>query len=97
MKISNTNYRSNYYNHSTISAVNENIQNKKTYKNASSQVDIHIKDFSHKIDSVKRDDDLTLDEIEALRTELRNNPVTSEKLADALIGYAKENTWQKGY
>ncbi|MGU8834131.1 hypothetical protein ACSW8S_18400 (plasmid) [Clostridium perfringens] len=95
MKISSTNYRSNYYNNSTVSTVKESIQNRKTHRNISGKVDIQIKDFSHKVDSIKKDESLSLNEIEALRAELKNNPVTSEKLADALINYHKENSWQK--
>ena len=57
--------------------------------------EIKLKNFSDTIAKLKVENELDVATIERLKNELSSNSITSEKLADAMIDYVKNNQWNK--
>ena len=57
--------------------------------------DVSCISFNTKNINMDNSEELSTEQIEKLRAELSSNKITSNLLADVLIGYTKENVWQK--
>ena len=77
--------------------VKEQIAQNKVARKENDNVinDIHLVKFDNVISKMKNEKDLSIEEINALREELKNNSVSSETLGTSMIEYFKENTWRK--
>lgn len=80
--------------------VSDNIEvaefkSKETSKKSLVSQDINIKNFKTTIEKLKTNDDLDLDKIEQLRAELNSKTITTDKIAESMINYLKNNSWHK--
>lgn len=58
--------------------------------------DFKLNYFSNNLEKLKlKEEDLSEEKIEALRLELKNSPVTSEKLLGVLLDAANDEIWKK--
>lgn len=73
----------------------DNFKSKESYKTPLVSQDINIKNFKTTIEKLKTNDDLDLDKIEQLRAELNSKTITSDKIAESMIDYIKNNSWHK--
>ena len=64
-------------------------------ENSSVSQDIHIKKFDNINTNFIEEEELDAHTIEKLRKELQSGYLTSEKIADAMINYVKNNSWHK--
>lgn len=79
-----------------ITTNTKNINLAKKSKEVSSiPQNINIKNFDEVAAKIKVEEEIDMAKLDKLREELNSTPVTSEKLADAIINYTKNNSWHK--
>lgn len=81
-------------------SIGNTVQNIKPTSNNNStstlvSQDINIRNFKDTIAKLKVDEELDIDTIEKLRAEINSDKISSEVIADSMIGYMKNNSWHK--
>lgn len=79
--------------------ITTNIKNTNSVKNTNEvstiSESLNVKNFDKVASKINIEDEINMAKLEKIQEELKSSPVTSEKLAEAIINYTKNNSWHK--